>query len=67
MPPPKPAPLAPIAERTIPFHDDTIAAALVPGAGGEPVIMVPVRPLCDRLGLDWSAQYRRIMRDEVLA
>ncbi|MEZ4647077.1 MAG: phage antirepressor N-terminal domain-containing protein [Chloroflexota bacterium] len=29
-------------------------------------IYVPVRPLCERLGVDWSAQYRRIQRDLVL-
>lgn len=63
----RPAPLVPIAERSIPFHGDAIAAALVPGADGEPVIMVPVRPLCDRLGLAWPPQYARIQRDPVLA
>jgi len=29
-------------------------------------VFVPVRPICDYLGIDWSAQYRRINRDPVL-
>ena len=28
---------------------------------------VPLRPICEYLGLDWSAQFRRLKRDEVLA
>jgi hypothetical protein len=62
----RPAPLVPMAERRIPFHGDEIAAALVAGETGEPVIMVPVRPLCERLGLAWPPQYTRIQRDPVL-
>ncbi len=66
MPSNETAPLVPIVERSIPFHGDTIAAALVEGDDG-PRIMVPVRPLCERLGLDWASQYQRIRRDDVLA
>lgn len=28
---------------------------------------VTIKPICDALGLDWSAQYRRMQRDEALA
>ena len=28
---------------------------------------MPIRPICDYLGVDWSAQYRRINRDAVRA
>jgi len=28
---------------------------------------VAMKPLCDNLGLDWSAQRQRIVRDEVLS
>ncbi len=66
MPSNETAPLMPIVERSIPFHGDTIAAALVEGDDG-PRIMVPVRPLCERLGLAWASQYARIRRDVVLA
>jgi hypothetical protein len=62
----RPGPLVPVAEHRIPFHGDMIAAALVPG-DAEPVIVVPLRPFCDRLGLDWAAQLKRIKRDPVLA
>jgi len=33
---------------------------------GEPQIYVPLRPICEYLGLAWSAQTRRIRRDPVL-
>jgi len=33
----------------------------------ESTIYVPIRPTCDYLSLDWSAQFRRIQRDEILA
>lgn len=60
--------IVPAEQRTVEFHGDELIAVLVPIEGqAEPAIYVPVRPLCDYLGLDWSAQRRRIMRDEVLA
>lgn len=58
--------LVPLEERTVEFHEDTIRAAAVEVAG-ERCIYVPVRPIVEYLGLDWSAQRQRIMRDEVLA
>jgi hypothetical protein len=62
----RPTPLEPIEERVIDFHGDTITAAFVLTHNG-PAVYVPVRPLCSYLGLDWSAQYRRILRDPVLS
>lgn len=47
---------------TLDFHGDTLFAA--ERSDG---IYVAVRPISDRLGLDWSAQYRRLRRDAVLA
>lgn len=47
---------------TIDFHDDTLFA--VERLEG---IFVAIKPISDRLGLDWSAQYRRLRRDAVLA
>jgi hypothetical protein len=55
-------PIIPTEEKTIIFYDDELTAVQL--EGGE--IYVPVRRLCENLGLDWTAQYRRIMRDEVL-
>ena len=33
----------------------------------EPIIYVPIRPICTYLGLSWSGQFERIKRDEVLS
>jgi hypothetical protein len=58
--------LTPIEVRTIEFYGDTITGALVYGSNAAQVY-VPIRPLCDYLGLDWSSQRQRLNRDEVLA
>lgn len=57
--------LIPVEERQVNFYDDQITAALV-NINGNQQIYVPLRPLCDFLGLDWSAQLQRTRRDEVL-
>lgn len=57
--------LVPIEEKTVDFYGDAITAALVEVESKEEVY-VPLRPICDYLGLDWSAQFRRVKRDEVL-
>jgi P22_AR N-terminal domain/ORF6C domain len=58
--------LIPIEVREVEFYGDQIAGALV-RVGDEAQVYVPVRPICDYLGLSWSGQRERIMRDEVLA
>ncbi len=55
--------LIPIEQREIDFYGDDILAVIVEGGS----IYVPIRPICDFLGVDWSAQRQRIMRDPVLA
>ncbi len=55
--------LVSIGEVTIPFYEDTLIVQL--GEDGE--IYVALRPIVESLGLDWSAQYRRIKRDPVLS
>lgn len=57
--------LAPIDQRVIDFYGDEVLGVLVEQAG-ERRIYVPIRPICRYLGLDWSGQRQRIMRDEVL-
>ena len=47
---------------TINFHDDTLFAVEDGGA-----VYVAVKPIADRLGLDWRAQRQRIQRTPVLA
>ncbi len=64
----KPAPLVPIREEMVPFYEDEIPAVLIEVDGlPEPEIYVPVRPVCEFIGVDWSAQRRRINRDPVLS
>lgn len=58
--------LIPITTGQIAFYGDTIVAALV-AIDGLPRIYVALRPICDRLGLEWSAQFRRLQRTTVLA
>ncbi len=57
--------LVPVEQRRVEFYEDVITAVLVEVAG-EQQVYVPLRPIADSLGLDWSAQYRRLKRDEVL-
>jgi hypothetical protein len=57
--------LVPLEVKTVDFYGDTIAGALIRSEGAER-IYVPVKPICDYLGVDWSSQRRRILRDEVL-
>ncbi|RMG94933.1 MAG: DUF892 family protein [Chloroflexi bacterium] len=58
--------LVPIEQKQVIFYDDEITAVLVQ-VEGERRIYVPLRPICEYLGLDWSAQTRRIRRDPVLS
>lgn len=62
----EPAALVPSEERAIDFYGDSITALLVPG-DPESEVYIPLRPVCDYLGLSWSGQYERIKRDPVLA
>ncbi len=54
--------IQPRAERVIDFYGDPITVAL---AGEE--MYVPLRSLTEFLGLEWSSQFRRLQRDEILA
>lgn len=58
--------LHPIQESRINFHGDELLVVLVQ-VGGEHRVYVPLRQFCDYLGLNWSGQYSRIQRDDVLA
>lgn len=62
------APLAPHEQREVAFYDDRVIAVLVPTSeNAPPAVFVPLRPICDQLGLSWSAQFGRIKRDPVLS
>lgn len=47
---------------TIDFHDDTLFAVEAPGG-----VFVAIKPISDRLGLDWRGQRQRIQRNAALA
>lgn len=57
--------LTPIEVRVVDFYGDSIDGALVRVEGAER-IYIPLKPICDYLGIDWSSQRRRILRDGVL-
>lgn len=54
--------LVPVREEIVNFYGDTLVAALL--ADGK--ILVPLRPICENLGLAWSSQLQRTRRDPVL-
>lgn len=55
-----------VTQREVDFYGDDITAALVE-ENGRRVIYVPLRPVCNQLGIDWSSQRQRINRDPVLS
>jgi hypothetical protein len=58
--------LEPIEQKTVNFYGDEITTALVK-VSEEAKIFVPIRPICDYLGLNWSAQLQRLKRDLILS
>lgn len=48
------------------FQGDNITVVVVE-TEGLAEIYVPLRPICDSLGINWAAQYQRIGRDPVLS
>ena len=55
--------IVPIEQREVEFYGDEIIAVRTEDGS----VHVPVRPICDLLGVDWSGQRRRINRDAVLS
>ena len=45
--------LVPVEQRDIDFYGDVITAAMVE-VDGRQVVYIPIRPLCDFLGIAWS-------------
>lgn len=58
--------LEPLEVREVNFYEDTITAALVK-VGTEKRVYIPLRPICEYLGLSWSSQLQRTRNDEILA
>ena len=55
--------LVPVEQKEVEFYADTIVAVRL--ADGS--VHVPIKPICDLLGVDWGGQYRRVQRDPVLS
>jgi hypothetical protein len=58
--------LLPVEEKTVLFYEDEITAVVVE-RNDKREIYAPLRPICDYLGMDWSAQRQRLNRDPVLS
>ena len=50
-------------QREIEFYGDAVIAVRMVDNS----VFVPVRPLCDLIGVRWNAQYERIQRDPILS
>lgn len=58
--------LIPLEQKDVLFYEDEITAVRV-RRDGEAQVFVPLRPIVELLGLDWSGQLRRVRNDAVLA
>lgn len=58
--------LVPVEQRDIDFYGDVITAVMVE-VDGRQVVYIPIRPICDYLGVSWQGQNRRLNDDEVLS
>jgi hypothetical protein len=57
--------LQPIEQKTVFFYDDEITAVVIEDQ--VQAVYIPLRPLCEHLGLNWSGQQQRVNRDPVLS
>lgn len=55
--------IVPIEQKTVLFYDDEITAVRTEDGR----VFVPIRPIVERLGLSWSGQRERVIRDRVLS
>lgn len=58
--------LVPVEEKKVDFYGDEITAVLV-DVDGRQQVYIPLKPICDFLGLNWDGQRQRIRRDAVLS
>ena len=52
-----------IEQKEVSFYEDNITAVRVEDG----TVYVPIRPICELLGISWSSQQNRIQRDNVLS
>ena len=55
--------VVPERERVIDFYGDAIHAAQT----ADETVYIPLRPICEHLGLTWPGQWERVKKDAVLA
>ena len=55
--------LIPSEQKQVLFYDDEVTVVRLSNGA----VYIPIRPICDYLGIDWSSQRQRITRDPVLA
>jgi hypothetical protein len=55
--------LLPIEQKEVEFYEDTVVAVRL----GDGTVQVPIRPICDNLGVTLAGQRERINRDPVLS
>jgi hypothetical protein len=55
--------LVPVEQREVEFYEDRVLAVRVEDG----TVYVPIRPICDLLGVAWAGQYERLKRNEVLS
>ena len=58
--------IVPMEQVEVAFGHDHVLAVTASGGDGE-AVYVPIRPICDSLGLSWPGQRERIQRDPVLS
>jgi hypothetical protein len=58
--------LVPVEEKTLVFYEDRLTAIVVEEEGQQQVY-VPLRPICNYLGVAWRSKNLRIQRDPVLS
>ncbi|MEM7334070.1 MAG: phage antirepressor N-terminal domain-containing protein [Chloroflexota bacterium] len=59
--------MKPIDQKQIEFQERNITAVMVQDSNNREQIYIPLRPLIEGMGLDWSGQYKRIQNHPVLS
>jgi hypothetical protein len=55
--------LVPLVQKTVTFYDDEVTALRMEDG----TVYVPIRPLCEHLGVSWPSQSNRLNRDPILS
>lgn len=55
--------LVPVEQKEVDFYDDTVVAVRLESGD----ILVPIRPVCELIGVSWPPQRRKINDDPVMS